>query len=206
VPGGVHGAVLLDAGAIAMFLDGVLGGHGDDVPVLNPQGLSAPQAALITGLAVGIARAFSDALVGTLGVRFESRAVSADDGLSESTPIACVLEFGSEERIGRVALLLPKEVLLPAADDSDVLPTGGADPRVVGVLEGVEIELVAELGRTHLRVADLGALRVGDTLRLDVPVSGTVTVRAREHVLLRGRPTTSGGRIAIEIAAPSRDH
>jgi flagellar motor switch protein FliM len=205
VPGGVHGALLLDAGAIAMFLDGVLGGHGEDVPVLSPQGLSAPQTALMAGLTAGIARAFSDALVGSLGVRFECRAVSADDGLSESTPIACVLEFGSEAQVGRVALLLPKEILLPLADDSAALPIGGADPRVVGVLEGVEIELIAELGRMQLRVGDLGALRVGDTLRLDVPVSGTVSVRANQHVLLRGRPTTSGGRIAIEIAAPSRD-
>ncbi len=204
-PGSQRGILLLDAGAIGLFLDGVLGGRGQDIPVLNPEGLSAPQTALVSGLATGIVRAFSDALVGSIGLRLEHAPTDVDEALAEGAPIACVLEFGAEDRIGRVVLLLPKEVLLVGADDPKSHDGDAPDPRIAAVLEGVEIDVIAELGRMRIRVGELGALRVGDTLRLDVPVSGTVSIRANDQILMTGRPTTAGGRIAIKIAGLAVD-
>jgi flagellar motor switch protein FliM len=200
-PGRARGALFLDAGAIAMFLDGVLGGNGQLLPVLNPGGLSAPQTALVAGLASGIVRAFSETLAATIGLTLECRPADVEDATAESAPIACVLEFGIETNVGRVILLLPKEVLLGSTGDSDSPATQGSDPRISSVLENVEIVLVAELGRLRMRVGEVMRLKVGDMLRLEVPVHGLVSIRADDHVLLSGRPTTNGGRIALKIAA-----
>jgi flagellar motor switch protein FliM len=204
-PGSARGALLLDAGAIGMFLDGVLGGSGESIPVLNAAGLSAPQTALIAGLASGVVRAFSNALSATIGLKLECRAADLDEATAESAPIACVLEFGAEANVGRVILLLPKEALLAHADDSASPAAHGTDPRISAILENAEIVLVAELGRLRMRVGEVAKLKVGDMLRLDVAVHGTVSVRADQHVIFQGRPTTSAGRIALKITVPSAE-
>ena len=199
-PGSAHGVLLLDGVAIAMFLDGTLGGDGKTLPTLNPAGLSRPQVALVSGLAGGIVRAFSDALSIAIGVRIEARAAGVEEATAESAPIACGLAIGEGDIIGRILLLLPKEVLLAALGEADSTPPGGSDPRIAAVLETVELDLVVDLGRIQMPLGEVAALKVGDTLRLDVPVSGTVSIRAEERELLRGRPTTAGGRIALRIA------
>lgn len=198
-PGSARGALLLDANAIAMFLDGVLGGRGD-LPELDPTGLSGPQLALISGLSTSMVRAISEALTPAIGVRLECKAAGVDEATAESAPIACVLEFGAGDRIGHAVLLLPKEVLLAAVDQAEPLTGAGPDSRIASVLSGVELDLVVDLGRISMPLGRVAALKVGDTLQLDVPVNGTVVVRAEDRELLRGRPTTSGGRIAVKIS------
>jgi flagellar motor switch protein FliM len=198
-PGDAAGALILDAGAAALFLDGVLGGDGRSLPILNPNGLSAPQTALISGLSHNIIRAFSATLQESIGLGLELREASLAHAEVESAPIACVLELGEGEHVGRVALLLAKEPLLTETDEAEPTSPTPQDARIPAVLEDVELVLVAELARVPLRLGSIAALRVGDTLRLDVPVSGLVTVRANGHELLRGRPTTSAGRIAVKI-------
>jgi flagellar motor switch protein FliM len=203
MPGSARGALLLDAGAIAIFLDGVLGGEGRAIPVLNPAGLTGAQTALISGLANGIVSAFSDSLLVSVGVRLECRAAGVEEATAQSAPIACILEFGAEDQVGRVMLLLPKEVLLASSDQLERVPGPTGDPRIAAALASVELELVAELGRVRIRLRDLAALKVGDTLRLEVSVNSTVSVRANDHELMRGRPTTQSGRLAVKIASLS---
>jgi flagellar motor switch protein FliM len=198
-PGQAAGALLLDAGAVALFLDGVLGGDGQSLPTLNPSGLSAPQTALMAGLSNNIVRAFSATLEESIGLGLELREASLEQAQVESAPIACVLELGEGTRVGRIALLLAKEPLLTEAPDTEPTSAPARDERIAGVLENVELLLIAELGRVLMRVGDIAALAVGDTLRLDVPVSGLVSVSANGHELMRGRPTTSAGRIAVKV-------
>jgi flagellar motor switch protein FliM len=200
-PGGGGGALLFDAGAIGMFLDGVLGGDGGKLPELLPSGLTSPQTALIAGLATGIVRALSDALASSLGMTLACRSAELHDATVDSAPIACLLELGEPEGavVGRVAILLAKEPLLAACPEAEP-PSAATDPRVASVLEGVELDLVAELGSLRLSLREVARLGVGDTLRLDAAVGATVSVRAEGCELFRGRPTTSGGRIALKIA------
>jgi flagellar motor switch protein FliM len=201
MPANARGALLLDAGAIAICLDGVLGGEGRAIPVLNPAGLTGPQTALVSGLASGVVSAFSDALFVSIGIRLECRTAGVEEATAQSAPIACILEFGTQPDVGRVMLLLPKEALLASSDQLERLPGPGGDPRLAAVLANVELDLVAELGRVRIRLRDLAALKVGDTLRLDASVNGTVSVRANEHELMRGKPTTQSGRLAVKIAS-----
>ncbi len=198
-PGGGGGAILFDAGAIGMFLDGVLGGNGTHIPELAPSGLTAAQTALVAGLATGIVRTLSDSLTASLGMSLACRSTEIQDAMVASAPIVCLLELGGEGAVGHVAVLLAKEPLMAAWPESEVLASA-VDPRVVSVLEEVELDLVAELGSLRLRLGDVARLEVGDTLRLDAAVGATVSVRADGRELFRGLPTTSGGRIALKIA------
>jgi flagellar motor switch protein FliM len=197
-PGEAAGALVLDAGAVAIFLDGVLGGDGLSLPVLNPAGLSGPQTAMVAGLAGNILRAFTVALQGSIGLGLEARPANLEQAPVESA-IACVLELGEGDRRGRVALLLAKEPLVTESAAAQAVASPTLDPRIATVLEEVELTVVAELARVFLKVGHIASLKVGDTLRLDVPVSGLVSVRASGRELMRGRPTTSGGRIAVKI-------
>jgi flagellar motor switch protein FliM len=56
-----------------------------------------------------------------------------------------------------------------------------------------------------MSLGDVTELRVGDTIPLDVPVDGEVTVRTADRVLMRGRPTTVGGRIAVRTVDAAHD-
>jgi flagellar motor switch protein FliM len=197
-PGGASGAVVFDGGAISTALDGVLGGDGKSPPKLDPAGLTGPQTALMGRVVDGVVRSFSEILVKKFGFGLRSVAPDADDAITEGAPVACTLELGGTDPPGRVVLLLPKEALLSVTEarENPVHPT---DPRVVAVLDQVELEVVAELARVKLSLGQLSRLKVGDTIRVDTPVGGKVSVRADGRVLLRGHPTTSGGQIAIRV-------
>jgi flagellar motor switch protein FliM len=198
---GGRGAIVLDANASALFLDGVLGGDGTGLPELPPGGLTAPQSALVSGITSNIVRTFAEALEVAFAVKVTpARDDSSDDLAAERASIACVIEIGEpmgETPCAQVIVSLPKEVLgTPADADPAVLKS---DARVAQVLETVELDVVAELGRVRLRVGDFMRLAVGDTLKLDVPVNADVTVRAESREIFRGRPTTSAGQIALAI-------
>jgi len=197
-PGGAHGALVLDAGAISTILDGVLGGDGRTPPTLDEAGLSAPQIALVARVVDGIVRSFSEVLSRKFDLTLASVPPDADDAMAEGAPIACCLEITGGAQVGRVVLLLAKEALLTKAESREH-PVHADDPRVAAVVESVEVELVAELARTRMPIGTLSRLKVGDTVRLDVPVGGVVDVRIDGRVLLRGRPTTQAGQIAIRL-------
>jgi flagellar motor switch protein FliM len=198
---GGRGAIVLDANACALFLDGVLGGDGSGLPELPPGGLTAPQSALVAGITSNIVRTFAEALEAAFAVRVTPARDEPDDISADRASIACTIEIGepiNDRPCAQVIVSLPKEVIGSTAADLDPAVMK-SDARVAQVLETVELDMVAELGRVRLRVADFVRLAVGDTLKLDVPVNADVTVRAESREIFRGRPTTSAGQIALAI-------
>jgi flagellar motor switch protein FliM len=199
-PGGARGAVVLDAGLIGLILDGVLGGDGSSPPQLEPAGLTPPQVALLSRVVDGVVRSFSEVLSKRLSIALHGSAPDGDDAGSEAAPIACSFEIATSTQQGRVVLLVAKEALLGGAEAPRAVGSSNVDPRVANVVEQVELDLVAELARLRMTLGHLARLRVGDMVRLDVPVGGAINVRADGHVVLRGHPTTNAGQIAIRIA------
>ena len=203
---GGRGALVLDANACALFLDGVLGGDGTQLPELPKNGFSAPQSALVAGITSNIVRTFAEALEAAFAVKVTPARDEAEDLAADRASIACVIEIGepgtdedgNDRYVAQIILSLPKEVLGTAGADAEAAVIKN-DLRVEQVLETVELDVVAELGRVRLRVADFLRLAVGDTLKLDVPVNGDVTLRAETREIFRGRPTTSAGQIALAI-------
>jgi flagellar motor switch protein FliM len=197
-PGGGHGALVMDAGAISILVDGVLGGDGQSPPTLDESGLTGAQNALVARVAEGVVRAFSEVLTKRFDIALRSKPADSNDAMTEGAPVACCLEVGGGAVVGRVVLLLAKEALLAKAEEAEH-PEHPVDHRVQGVLGQVEVQLVAELTRLRMSLGRLSRLKVGDTLRLDVPVGGAVQLRVDGRPLLRGHPTTQSGQIAIRV-------
>ena len=199
-PGGAPGALVFDAGALSRMLDGVLGGDGRALPTLNPSGLTAPQTALVSRTVDGVVRAVAEVLAARANVKIEPTPPrpDADGEGGEGTPIACSFAMGVPPEVGRVVLVLPKGALVSPGASSTGKP---ADPRVATALGDVDLELVVELARQPIKLGAVLALKVGDTLPLDVSVGGAVCVRADERTLFMARPTASGGRIAVRIVS-----
>ena len=199
-PGGGRGALLLDGGLVALLLDGVFGGDGSQTPTLNPIGLTGPQQALVHRLVEGILRALSDALYARTGARISVATNAASDAVSGGAPIAYVVDVG-ELTGGRLFLLLPKEALLARETQATPALAAPVNPVIANTLTGVDLDVIVELARIPMKLSDILRMRVGETIPLDVGVDSPVTVRADDRVLLRGHPTTAGGRIAVRIEA-----
>jgi flagellar motor switch protein FliM len=121
----------------------------------------------------------------------------ASDGEAEAEAEA---EAGSTTSQGRMLIGLSKNALNRARAAHDRRQrTQPVDDRVAATIREVDVDVVAELGRLPLTIGKLMALKVGDTLRLDVPVNGHIILRIDEEVLFRGQPTTTGTQLAIQI-------
>jgi flagellar motor switch protein FliM len=202
-PGNALGALLVDGGAIAMFVDGVLGGNGAALPSLNPAGLSGPQEALVSGIARNIIQALSATLGGSIAITMAPCSPTAWDSKTQGAPIVCVLAVGDGDQAGRVALLLPREALLAHLGATDAPASLPEDDRIASVVAEVELVLVVELARLPFDLGRVASLRIGDTLRLDVAVTSPVSLRVGDRELMQGRPTNAGGRIGVRICSTS---
>ena len=184
-----------------LILDGVLGGETAALcRSSNARRVDAAQVALVSRVVDGVVRSFSEVLSKRLAIELHGSAPQSEDAGSEAAPIACSFEIATSTQQGRVVLLVAKEALLGGAEAAPKAVSGTVDPRVANIVEQVELDLVAELARLRMTLGHLARLRVGDMVRLDVPVGGAINVRADGHVVLRGHPTTNAGQIAIRIA------
>jgi flagellar motor switch protein FliM len=186
------GALVVDGATIALGIRGVLAGGRGEPPALDAAGLSPAQRALAARLARGLVAASRDALAPRGLVIEEAPA----DEMPHGPLVAVRITFGSDDAAGDVTLLLPiaeaAAVTRPARHET-------IDPRVEEALGEVEIDVVAELGRVAMTLADIGSLAVGDVVRVRLPVDASARLRVGETVLLHGRPTTLGHQIAIAI-------
>jgi flagellar motor switch protein FliM len=197
-PGGSAGMIAFDGVAVAMVLDGLLGGEGKAPPTLAANLLTTTQTALMARVASGVCAAFSEALA-RAGLTLAPRAKDAPEAHGETAPITCTIEVGEGEHIGRVVLAIAKDALLARAGGETVKETDAPDPRIAGTVERIEVELVAELGRARMRLRDIARLQPGETLRLDAPLTGSVDVLAQGRPIFSGRPTAINGQIAVRL-------
>lgn len=191
------GALVLDEGAISLFIDGILGGEGTAPPKLG-KSLTNPQRALIGRLTAGAMRAFSDVFSVELESTLEVREGAEAGPYVDSVPIAFTFEIASGSHGGRIVFLVEKEALLARSEVIETAPLT-CDPEVASALRNVELELVAELGRVRMKLHDVVQLGVGDMLNLSARVDGQVRVHTSGNVVFSGHPTTSAGQIAIRV-------
>ena len=197
-PGGAPGALVLDAAALGLILDGVLGGDGRALPALSPVGLTAPQSALVSRTIEGVVRAMGDVLSARAGIRIGLAPHRNDEDGGEGTPIVCAFELGPDASAGHVFLVLPKATLAGRAGP-EAPHEESSDPRILRALDGVDIELVVELARASMPFERVLALQVGDTLTLDTQVGSSACVRIDDRAMFNAKPTTVGGRLGVRI-------
>jgi flagellar motor switch protein FliM len=197
-PGGSAGMLAFDGAAVAMVLDGLLGGEGKAPPPLTAALLTTTQTALMARVATGVCASFSEALA-RAGLTLAPRAKSAPEAHGETAPITCIIEVGEGNHVGQLVLAIAKDALLARAGGETLKETDALDPRIAGTVERIEVELVAELGRARMRLHDIARLQPGQTLRLDAPLTGSVAVLAQGRTIFSGRPTAINGQIAVRL-------
>jgi flagellar motor switch protein FliM len=205
------GALVLDGPAIAHCLDGVLGAGRNEPTALDASGLSPAQSALALRLARGLVASFGEALA-RIGVTLEpppesnaslaATARALPPASQNSDPsgllVACTIRIGDGDNAGHITLMVPAAGL--DKGPSGQAPRTEPEPKTVAALANVELDVVVELGRVKLPLARLATMKVGDVLRLPLPVDAKANLRVGERALFRGRPTTRGAQIAVEIA------
>jgi flagellar motor switch protein FliM len=204
-PRGLRAALMFDKKLLSFVIDGMLGGNGSDMPELPATGLTGPQIALARRMSDALVRELAIALEATLGFRL-THLREVGDRPPDGTFVMLPIHFGDGGARGTLTLALARDALLTANEGPRA---GPIDERVSHALEEVEIDLIAELGRIKMSLADLMGLHVGTVLRVDLAVGGAVSVRSGEEQLFSGQPTTSGTQLAIRIgeanAPPASD-
>ncbi len=199
-PGGLRGALILDGRAISFLLDGVLGGSTDGEPPKLADDLSSPQAVLVRRLAQMIATGIEEPVLTGVGFRMVELPAVRGEEPADAAVLATCFFLGDEAQHGRLWMAVAKD----AIGTSSAGPRAtGVDPKMAAAVDDVEIDLVAELGRLTMPISRLMRLRVGDMLRLDVAVGGTIQIRTSDEPILYAQPTTSGAQLAVRIVGPA---
>jgi flagellar motor switch protein FliM len=196
-PGGARAMLIFDGPSLGILLDAALGGK--KAAVLDPAGLTEPQRALVSRVARGVLDGFCDVLARSKGLRLVPLPRDAGAGAEDGVHAAITMEINGDVK-GIVTLAIARDALAATATRIEPGGVDGIDKRIQATLEDVELDLVAELGRVRMPLGSLGALRVGDTIRLGVPVDGEVVLRADGKTLFSGYPTTAGRQIAVKIS------
>lgn len=184
---GKNGQLTLDEIAFARMLDGFFGGDGA-VTVKKPARPTAAQAALASKVSDGIFKGFGFVLEKRLGL------VVAPSTVKETTGSAVVVTL-SLEGGGKIALALPLNALEVEEPESAKTP----DPTIALALTGVEVDVVAELGRVRLALEQVMKMRVGDVVPLKLALEERARVCAGGATLFYGRPTVAKGAVAIGL-------
>lgn len=185
----VRGLVLLDDEGLARVLDGVLGGDGKSRGDVESSGApTAAQQALATRVTTGMLRLFADA-VGPIGLTLEPTAAK-DVEAGTAVVVTLAIDGG-----GRVVLAIPLSAI--RVEDSE--RPEEIDSGIASALTDVELDVVAELGKVRLSLATIAGLKVGDVLRLSLPLDERARISSGGSVLFQGRPTASGDLVAVAI-------
>lgn len=198
--------VRLDTGAIALILDGTLGGSPNvklDLAEVFGKEMTVAQRALVGRVAVAIADDYSTAVrsvanlelrtVGAEGLRAGEELDLPKDAIS----VDC--SFDGLATPGNIQLIIGAEVLeaaIQAQADQDAV-TG--DPRMGLAVRGVSVQVVAELGRLELGLGRILALKKGDTLRLSTAVEEPIALRVAGMSKFDVVPVISRGQLSVQV-------
>lgn len=190
---GGRGLLLVDETALARILDGVLGGQPGAIAELQRTpsgGLSSAQAALAGRVSGTMLRAFGEVTSHKLGVPIEPIAAKEIESGAAVVVTLC-MEGG-----GRILLALP---LSSIRLTEEPVQDGEIDSGIAMAMTDVEVDIVAELGKVRLPLETIAGLKVGDVLRLSLPLDERARVCAGGAVLFQGRPTASGESVAVAL-------
>jgi flagellar motor switch protein FliM len=208
--GPARASLLFSTDAVALMLEGALGGGASSSGASLGSSLSVAQSALVARIVKQLAQDFVQAIKLEVGVDVRvssARSIAAGDerevGFADGLGVDCLFEgLGSACKI---SLAMGAEALEAAVKDKEGEDPALGDPRFVEALHEVPIEVVAELGRVSLGLRRLLTLQPGQILRLAAAVEDSVVVRVGGVAKFAGAPVISRGQLAIQIKARHED-
>lgn len=193
-------------------LESLLGGHSDD---------GAPAERKLTDIDLVLVRRVLGALVEPLSTLFQDLAaaeveIKAVDPASDLAYMENASEptlvFTMEARLVRNSAVLT--LIVPHGAIEDILShfstredeAAGYDAASMATLRdglhGVDVTARAEVADARMTVGEVLALKPGDVVRFDAPITSDVTLYADRTPLHRARPGHHGQRRAVQIAMP----
>jgi flagellar motor switch protein FliM len=200
--GNAWATITLNSDAIALTLEGALGGASTAAPVqLTAPDLTPAQRALISRVAQSLAL---DLVTAVREEAHLTMAILPADGASSQTSSSDSLEVVCQVegmQVPASMVISASAEALEAAAREHAIPGEGAqgDPRFLEAMQEVPLEVVAELGRISLGLKKILSFRVGDILRLYTATDDPVSVRVGGVEKFVGMPILSRGQLAIEI-------
>lgn len=191
-------SVTLTADAVALVLDGALGGAGQHPPPPLPAELTPAQRALLTRVGRSLALDLATAIREEAKLELAPLPSTAPPSAGDSLRMSCQIEGMVAPAVIEIAT--NAEALEAAArqQGQGVEPTP-ADPRLAEALRDVPLDVVAELGTIPLGLRRILGWRVGDVVRLRTATDEAVAVLVGGVKKFEGAPIMSRGQLAIEI-------
>lgn len=211
-PDGKSWAVLwLDTGALALILDGALGGPAQselDVSAVFGKEITGAQRALIARVARLVAEDFAASLCVLANLELtDFRGVALGIGVAPELPkgaliVDCTFEGLAAPgilRLGIGAELLESSLKEEAMDEDEHV-----DADMLLALEQVSVSVVAELGRLELSLGRVLSLNPGETLRLSTAVDEPIVLRVAGLAKFDAVPVVCRGQLGVEIRGRRR--
>jgi flagellar motor switch protein FliM len=195
--------------ALAVMLEGALGGSEKNASSGIGADLTLAQTALVSKLARRLAEDFAEAVKSEVGIILRAtsaRSIPAGDERDAVFPDGLRSECAFEGIAGdaRMSIAMGAEALESAAK-GDPEPEEANDPRMSEAIVEVPVEVIAELGRVRLGLRRVLSLEVGQVLRLATAVDEPVIVRVAGVEKFRGAPVISRGQLSVEIRGRHED-
>jgi flagellar motor switch protein FliM len=202
-PGSAWATLTLSSQAIAMVLEGSLGGRGAPTPGVLGVELTGPQRALIGRIARSLA---ADLVAAIKQVAHLELAVTTEEPRKEGggkalTGFRVVCDVDGTGVPTALVVTIGAKSFDDAVRESSAREAAEADPRIGDALPEVDLELVAELGRVSIGLRRVLSLKPGDVIRLTTAVDDAVALRIEGVPKFLVAPITSRGQLAVEIRA-----
>jgi flagellar motor switch protein FliM len=201
---GAWGSLSLNADAIALVLEGSLGGRDGASLSAVANELTLAQRALVGRIARSLAEDFASAVREEAGLSLaiiSCHALAAGDPKDQPGPDGLAVDCLFQGIPGNptITVSISAEALEAAAREHEVEQPVSADPRMTEAVRDVPVEVVVELGRITLGLRRVLGLKVGQVLRLPTAVDDPVTVRVAGINKFAGSPVISRGQLSVEI-------
>ena len=207
-PLGTNAIIAFDLPLVFSMIDRLLGGAGAATYRLRE--LTDIELSLSRTVVTRLLDELSTSWNELVGVDFTLRQTEMNPQFAQIAPpteLSVLLSFQIRihESSGVMALCLPyrsiESVAPSLTTQSYFSGQRSVDPSfsLAGGLEGVDIELRAEVGAVDLRIEDVLALRPGDIVPLGIPVEEGVRLMAGQHEVYRAFPGAYQRHLAVQI-------
>lgn len=199
--GKIVGSVILDGLLVVTVLSARLGAP-DGMPTEGPVRPPTPvELRVMEPLARTALDPVLKELAPSLEVSLRRPERFAPAGGSSLRVVIPMLARDLEGNVARVIVSLEGSLLGGA-----VVQEGRNEQReLMRSLAGVQVELIARLGRAHATIRSVLSLEEGSVIRLDTGPGDLLEVRIHDTVTFMGAPVTHAGNLALELMSAGDD-
>lgn len=201
-------------GLMVQLIDHMLGGSGDVGPVDSSYVYTDIEMALYRKIIDYITRAMKDSWLNYITLDFDIQRVEENPGMFQEigideTTVIIVLEVRIGKEVERLSICFPGNLLTAifVQIDKKKHVARGADydnsDRRAEIMKNVcesDLEVVAELGRAEIGLADVYNLQVGDVINLNKPEDSEVKVYVSGQPWFDGRMGVSNRKLAVQLS------